>query len=290
MKAARENRGATTVSNGRPAEARANRPDEPAEREALAARLREEIDRRTRAEQALEASRQELQEFVYIASHDLQEPLRKILSFADLLCADCGDVLPENGRAYVERMQDAAQRMTVLLRDLLVFSRVQTRPQPFERLDLNAVVSDVLADLETLLRETGATVDVGPLPTIEADAAQMRQLFHQLIGNALKFHREDAPPRVEVSAEEACGEGAVETCRIVVRDEGIGFDEQYAERIFAPFQRLHGRGVYPGSGMGLPICRRIAERHRGTLGAEGAPGRGATFVVTLPLRQPADPA
>jgi PAS domain S-box-containing protein len=247
-----------------------------------------ELLRRTTAE--LERSNGELEQFAYLASHDLQEPLRKIQAFGDRLTLKHGEHLPEQAVEYLRRMQGSATRMRKLIDDLLAYSRVATRPQPHTEVDLNAVVQDVLGDLEDAISRTGATVDVGPLPTIRADAAQMQQLMLNLLTNALKFHKPTEPPVVTVRAAtlesipgippETPAQMAV---RIEVTDHGIGFDQTYRERIFQVFQRLHGRGSYEGTGIGLAIVRKIVERHGGTVTAESAPGAGATFRVILPM-------
>ncbi|MBI5014947.1 MAG: PAS domain S-box protein [Deltaproteobacteria bacterium] len=237
----------------------------------------------------LARSNQDLEDFAYVASHDLQEPLRKVQAFGDRLKAKHGDALGDQGRDYLERMQNAAQRMQCLIEDLLTFSRVTTKARPFETVDLAQVAREVLSDLEVRIEQTGARVDLGPLPTLEADPLQLRQLLQNLIGNALKFRRPGEAPVVRVSAEsaEASGGPAGEPrlC-LSVEDEGIGFDPKYADRIFGVFQRLHGRGEYEGTGVGLAVCRKIAERHRGSIAAQGRPGQGARFVVTLPVSQP----
>ncbi|MEX1055898.1 MAG: ATP-binding protein, partial [Rhodothermales bacterium] len=247
--------------------------------------LRDEIEERKRAQQTLaranallEYRNRELQDFAYVASHDLQEPLRKILSFSSLLLDEFTDSLGE-GRSYLERIDDAANRMMGLIRDLLAFSRVATQGDPFRKIDLNTVVDVALTDLEVRIAETAGRVDVAQLCVVEADELQMRQLFQNLIGNALKFHREGVPPVISVD----CRLNG-DYCVIEVRDNGIGFDEKYVDRIFAPFQRLHGRGSYAGTGIGLAICRRIVERHDGSISARSRPDEGSTFVVTLPLR------
>jgi light-regulated signal transduction histidine kinase (bacteriophytochrome) len=228
----------------------------------------------------LERNNRELQDFAYVASHDLQEPLRKIQAFGDRLKVQSAAALDEKGLDYLGRMQAAAGRMQTLINDLLTFSRVTTKAQPFARTDLAQVTRDVLADLEVLLEKSGGQVTVGELPVVDADPTQMRQVLQNLIGNALKFHRPDAPPRVQVSA---VIDG--EVCQVVVADNGIGFDEKYLDRIFTPFQRLHGRGVYEGTGIGLAVVRKIVERHGGAVTARSAPGSGANFIVTLPVRQ-----
>ncbi len=228
----------------------------------------------------LEQSNRDLQEFAYIASHDLQEPLRKVLAFGDRLVNKYGDVLDETGRDYLKRMRDASQRMQTLINDLLAFSRVSTRAQPFAMVDLNEVIEEVVSNLENQIDRTQGRVEFSKLPMIEADPTQMYQLLQNLINNGLKFNREDHPPVIKVTAGTSD-----DKCKLTVKDNGIGFDMQYLDRIFKPFQRLHSRQEYEGSGMGLAICRRIVERHSGEITASSAPGKGSTFIITLPVHQ-----
>jgi PAS domain S-box-containing protein len=227
----------------------------------------------------LQESNRELEDFAHVASHDLQEPLRKIQAFGDRLKARYAEVLTGEGVDYLDRMQKAAGRMQALINDLLAFSRVTTKAQPFAPVDLGAIAHEVVHDLEERTHQTGGEVVVGPLPAVDADALQMRQLLQNLVGNGLKFHRPGVPPRVELSGSASDG-----TAEIVVSDNGIGFDEKYAERIFTMFERLHGRASYEGTGIGLAICRKIAHRHGGDIRASSTPGAGARFVVTLPVR------
>jgi signal transduction histidine kinase len=243
----------------------------------------------------LTSANRELQEFASVASHDLQEPLRKIQAFGDRLQIKCGPALDEQGREYLARMQHAAARMSALINDLLTFSRVTTRALPFQRVDLARVAREVVCDLEGRLHQTGGRVELGPLPVLDADLVQMRQLLQNLIGNALKFHKPGEPPLVQVEGDMqpspsdlsiANGVPSGPICRLIVRDNGIGFDEKYLDRIFNVFQRLHGRAEYEGTGMGLAICRKIVERHHGRITARSSPGNGATFLVTLPVSQP----
>jgi signal transduction histidine kinase len=232
----------------------------------------------------LEVSNRELQDFASVASHDLQEPLRKIQAFGSRLVSRLGDRLDPESGDYLARMQSATARMQTLIDDLLALSRISTMPRAVSATRLDDVVRDVLTDLETRIEATGAEVSLSPLPTIQADATHMRQLFQNLLGNALKFVRPGVPPRIRVAAERAgngCGSRA--WC-ISVQDNGIGFDEKYLDRIFTVFQRLQGRAAYEGTGIGLAICRRIVERHGGSITARSTPGEGSTFFVTLPAR------
>jgi PAS domain S-box-containing protein len=244
----------------------------------------------------LQRSNQELQEFAYVASHDLQEPLRKIQAFGNLLQEEYGEAI-NGGKAYLDRMRNAAARMQVLINDLLVFSRVTTKAQPFTSVNLKLVAIEVVDDLEAKIQATHGTVEVGELPTIDADPLQMRQMLQNLISNALKFQRRDIPPVVKIRADmvsigEEPGDLQTETggpekadqlyCRLFVEDNGIGFDEKYLDRIFTVFQRLHGRSDYEGTGIGLAVVRKIVERHGGTITARSTPGQGSTFIVTLP--------
>lgn len=248
------------------------------------ARTQELTEANTSLRQSIEElarSNRELEEFAYVASHDLQEPLRKLRVFSGLLLAQEADNLSDDGRHFLGRLHHAAERMSSLINDLLTYSRVRSRQEPFSPVDLNVVVREVMDDLEETLVESGATLDIGPLPTIEADAAQMRQLLHNLIGNAVKFRRPDVPCTVRVEADTVEQDGEPHH-RIYVRDNGLGFEPRFSDRIFKPFQRLHAQSEYPGTGIGLAVCRRIAERHGAVLTAESRPGDGATFCLTLP--------
>jgi PAS domain S-box-containing protein len=236
----------------------------------------------------LERSNRELQDFATIASHDLQEPLRKIRAFGDRLAEHSAAALDQEGSDYLRRMTNAAGRMQTLIKDLLEYSQVTLRPEPPRPVKLGLVVSEVLSDLEERIRLSKGAVHVGQLPTVLGNPFQMRQLFQNLIANALKFHPEGVAPDVHVAAiarGDLRAKGRTDrepVWEISVRDNGIGFEEKHAERIFAPFQRLHGRQAYEGTGMGLAICRRIAAQHGGTIAAHASPGAGATFVITLP--------
>lgn len=239
----------------------------------------------------LERSNRELQDFAYVASHDLQEPLRKIVVFSERLKERATGKLDPETADYLERMQKAAGRMQSLINELLTFSRVTTKAKPFEPVDLAKVAREVLDDLEGRIEIVKGRVEVGPLPVIDAEALQMRQLLQNLIGNALKFRRPEANPVVKVEAQLFSGrrpQAGPETpeeqlCRLTVSDNGIGFDEKYLDRIFNVFQRLHGWNEYEGTGMGLAIARKIVLFHQGDITAKSKPGMGATFIVTLPV-------
>jgi light-regulated signal transduction histidine kinase (bacteriophytochrome) len=260
--------------------------------------LRAEIEIRQRAEEQahrfaaeLQASNRALEQFASVASHDLQEPLRKIQAFSDRLQSGYRQQLGSQGQDYVDRMSAAAARMRKLIDDLLSYSRVATRGQPFQQVNLRQVAGEVLDDLDERLRQTGGRVEVGELPTLSADPLQMRQLFQNLLSNALKFHRPNVPPVVAVSARleepppDAENGQRGPKWEISFRDNGVGFDQVYAERIFDLFQRLHSRDEYEGTGMGLAICKKIVERHGGTIAAHSSPDAGARFVVSLPAGQ-----
>jgi PAS domain S-box-containing protein len=237
----------------------------------------------------LERSNHELQDFAYVASHDLQEPLRKIVVFGERLKEKKIEDLGPEAKDYLERMQKAAARMQTLINDLLTFSRVTTKARPFTSVNLAEVAADVVNDLEGRIEQVKGRVEiVGTLPVIDAEALQMRQLLQNLIGNALKFRRPEEPPVVKVEAQIISDPGtpARQLCKLMVSDNGIGFDEKYLDRIFNVFQRLHTRNEYEGTGMGLAITKKIALYHSGEITAKSTPGQGATFIVTLPVSHP----
>jgi PAS domain S-box-containing protein len=234
--------------------------------------------------QKLEVSNKELQDFASVAAHDLQEPLRKIQAFADRLRTKTATLLPAEGVDYLERIQSSAGRMQALINDLLSFSQITTKAQPFALVDLNQVMTQVVSDLEIRIETSGGRVEWDSLPTVEADQVQMQQLFMNLVNNALKFHKPGVHPSVQIKSETMNVAGDFSSkYRISVIDDGIGFDEKYLSRIFTIFQRLHGRQEFAGTGIGLAICRKIAERHGGSITATSTPNAGATFVVTLPV-------
>ena len=242
----------------------------------------------------LERSNRELQDFAYVASHDLQEPLRKIVVFGERLQEKAAERLEPETLDYLQRMRKAASRMQTLINDLLAFSRVTTKAQPFTHVNLAQTAREVIEDLEARIEMTKGRVEQGELPTIDADPLQMRQLLQNLLGNALKFRRLDVPPVVKIEAKVFSGvlpQAPADTanqnlCELTVSDNGIGFDEKYLDRIFNVFQRLHTRNEYEGTGMGLAIARKIVLHHGGVITAHSAPGQGATFIATLPVSHP----
>jgi len=249
-------------------------------------RSKTELERRARE---LELINAELEQFAYVASHDLQEPLRKIQAFGSKLVSQYAAVVDERGHDYIMRMQSAASRMQRLIGDLLAFSRVAWRtPLQSTKVDLNAVVNDAIANLSERVDQTGARFEIGKLPTVDANPVQMGQLLQNLIGNSLKYRHPDRAPVICISAHlaDAVKEppgSARRHWEIRIADNGIGFEPQYAEKIFEVFQRLHGRDEYEGTGIGLAICRKIIQKHGGTISACSLPGEGSTFTVTLPV-------
>jgi signal transduction histidine kinase len=227
----------------------------------------------------LKRSNRELQDFAFVASHDLQEPLRKIRAFGDRLQQYYGEKLGDQGNDYIKRMQMASERMSRLINDLLSFSRITTKAKPFLPVSLNKVAEEAVEDLEVAIEEAHATVTIGALPEIDADFFQIKQLFQNLIANAIKFRRPGVPPVITVTADPQRIDD--ENITIRFKDNGIGFDEIFLDRIFLPFQRLHSKSEYSGTGIGLAICRRVAERHGGSLTAISKPDVGSTFIVTL---------
>lgn len=249
----------------------------------------EDITELIRIEEELRASNRQLEEFASIAAHDLSEPLRKIQFFGDRLLKTAAGDLDERGQDYVTRMRQAAERMGQLVDDVLAFSRISRKGQPFQLVDLNEIARGVLSDLEVQVRESGAHIALVGLPEIEAEPTQMRQLLQNLVSNALKFRSQERPTVVTVSSAPP-DDTALGMCTIIIEDNGIGFDPRSKEEIFTVFHRLHGRNQYDGTGMGLAVCRRIVERHHGTIRADSIPGEGATFLVTLPTRQSEEPS
>lgn len=236
----------------------------------------DDITSQIRLEQELRRSNSDLQQFAAVAAHDLQEPLRTIGSFLELFVQRNRAATDDKSVRYMNFIHDAVKRMQTLIDDLLTYSRVQSRAKPFEAVDCNEIVAEALADLKTSIKNSGATIDVSPLPSICADREQLKQVFQNLIGNALKFKREGVPLRVKIAATAESG-----SYRFSVCDNGIGIKDEYSERIFGIFQRLHSRETYPGSGIGLSICKRVVERHNGVISLHSVPGEGSTFSFTI---------
>ncbi len=237
----------------------------------------QERDRELEAQtEELERSNEELEQFAYIASHDLQEPLRMISSYTQLLAKRYKDQLDNDANEFINYAVDGANRMQVLINDLLSYSRVGTKGEDFSHVDLNSVLEAVKANLKGVIEETGAVIKYSKLPTVMADNSQMIQLFQNLIGNAVKFRREGVTPEIEITSKK---EGNL--FRFVVKDNGIGIDKKYLDRIFVIFQRLHTKEEFPGTGIGLAICKKIVERHGGEISVESAEGKGSDFTFTL---------
>lgn len=255
----------------------------------------------------LENTNAELQKFAYVASHDLQEPLRKIMTFASLLEREATKDISGSGKMYLEKIVQSAGRMQRLIDDILQFSSLKASKNDYQLTDLNLIIKQVLSDMEVKIEDTKASIQVDKLPIIEAISSQMGQLFQNLLSNALKFRKETGAPLVQIKssllpAEQLTNYGWTDKAnisgagysynwsreqfvRIEIKDNGIGFDESYAEKIFEIFQRLHTSRVYEGTGIGLAICKKIVDNHRGMIAAEGKPGNGASFTIILPLSQ-----
>ena len=257
-----------------------------AELEKRVAQLQVEVAERQRTEEtltnknlALQRSNAELEQFAYVASHDLQEPLRMITGYTQLLVKRYQGKLDLNADEYINFAVDGAKRMQGLINDLLTYSRVGTRGKAFALADCEIILRNALASLEVAIQESGATVTHDPLPTVLGDEGQLGQLFQNLISNAIKY-RDNKSPEIHVSSKR---EG--KAWLFSVKDNGIGIDPRYAERIFVIFQRLHTRDEYPGTGIGLALCKKIIERHGGSIWVESAPGEGATFYFTIPTTE-----
>jgi signal transduction histidine kinase len=243
----------------------------------------------------LKSINEELERFAYVASHDLQEPLRKITIFADRLSDKFNNVLGEQGQDYLDRMVNASKRMQLLIKNLLAFSRSTSHSEELQETDINALIQGVLSDLEVQIEQKQASFTISQLPKLKVVPSQFRQLFQNLIINSLKFAREDAPPHIHIYfekgraiADEENGHSYAFTdpgnyCTILVRDNGIGFEQQYADQIFTVFKRLHGFDKYEGTGIGLAICKKIVEKHNGSIHATGKPDEGSCFVISLPV-------
>lgn len=247
----------------------------------LNADLEQRVEDRTKEltllNKRLITSNQELQDFAYISSHDLREPLRKITSFVNLLSSSYKNELSPQARQYLEAIDRSTKRMNTLITDLLTYSRVTTKAKPFDRISLAAVMYEVMYDLEIIIESKKASIEIGQLPEIYADPIQMQLLMQNLISNALKYCRPGTAPEIKILCEESKNH-----FKIIVSDNGIGIDNKYLDKIFIMFQRLHGRNEYEGTGIGLAICKKIVERHNGKINVKSELGKGSTFIVSLP--------
>lgn len=229
----------------------------------------------------LEAANKDLDRFAFMASHDLQEPLRKIRTFGDRLVSKYHSILDEDGQRYLERMQNAAQRMQSLIQDILTFSKISVHEKQFVSSDLNTILQDVVAELDIQIKEKDFHVEMETLPVLDVNPGLIRPLFHNLISNAIKYSRSGVKPYVKVRSEH--GEGDKKYCRIYFEDNGVGFDQKYAEHIFRMFTRLHQRNEVEGTGIGLALCKKIVEEHNGYISARSRENEGSVFIVSLPV-------
>jgi PAS domain S-box-containing protein len=228
----------------------------------------------------LNRSNYELEQFAHLASHDLQEPLRKLFFYSDALKQKYGNIVDESGQAMLNNMTSAASRMKELISDLLNYSQLQQQKLQFEMVDLNQIMQEIVRDLDLHIKEKNAVLEIAELPVITGNSMRLRQLFSNLISNSLKYSRKEVPPRIQIALTSANGKVVIS-----VKDNGIGFEEQYKEKIFELFERLHTRDKFPGTGIGLSICKRITELHQGTISAQSEPNEYSIFEVTLPLTQ-----
>jgi light-regulated signal transduction histidine kinase (bacteriophytochrome) len=244
----------------------------------------------------LESANRDLDRFAFMASHDLQEPLRKIRTFSDLLSTKYKSSLDSDANTYIQRIQNAAARMQALIKDILAFSKLTGEKDNFEFTDLNILLNEALGDLEVSIQEKKAHVSLAmPLPALEVSPGLIRPLFYNLISNALKYSKKDVAPLVNIRYELSPNEtgqqkeSAIKYCRIIIEDNGIGFDQVYAEQVFEMFRRLHVNSEFEGTGIGLALCKKIVEKHHGFISAQSKINEGTTFIVSLPIYQPAKP-
>lgn len=254
---------------------------------ALNHQLLQSIDR-------LEAANKDLDRFAFMASHDLQEPLRKIRMFSDLLYSKCEEFFNEEAKSFVTRIQNSAERMQALIKDILMFSKISVEKNSFEITDLNVLINEVISEMEPAIKEKNAHITVEHLPSLNVYPRLIRPLFQNLLGNAIKYSKKDIKPQirifselnqgVKINGEEAAP--AINYYRIFVQDNGIGFEQKFSEQIFEMFQRLHTSSEFEGTGIGLALCKKIVEEHGGFISAISKPGDGSTFIVSLPINAP----
>jgi signal transduction histidine kinase len=244
---------------------------------------------------SLESANKDLDRFAFMASHDLQEPLRKIRTFSDRLFVKYKDALDDDGKANLHRIQKAAERMQNLITDILTFSKISSEKVEFSDCDLNKIVAEVLSEMDEEIKAKNGAIDVGILPVLHVNPGLIKPLFQNLIGNALKYSRKDVSPVVTIKADAGLktapktGEFSRTYCRIFVEDNGIGFDQRYAEEIFGMFKRLHRNSEFEGTGIGLALCKKIVEQHNGYISARSKVGEGSTFIVSLPMQHQPEP-
>lgn len=241
---------------------------------------------------SLEQANKDLDRFAFMASHDLQEPLRKIRMFSDRLALKYNDVMDEDGRTNIQRIHKAAERMQNLITDILTFSKISVDTPSFVNCDMNALINEVLVDLDEEIKGKSGKVVVEKLPALSVNPSLMKPLFHNLIGNALKYSKKDTHPVVRITSETSAqmnGKSYVavnpQYCRIYIQDNGIGFDQKYAEEIFGMFKRLHHNSEFQGTGIGLALCKKIVEQHKGYISARSKVNEGSTFIISLPVQR-----
>src|SRR5688500_1180677 len=238
----------------------------------------------------LEIANKDLDRFAFMASHDLQEPLRKILTFSERLSSKYSDQLDDEGKRYISRIQAATERLQVLIKDIMTFAKISIEKSAFEVSDLNSLVQEVISEMESTVQEKSANISVDPLPSLYINPTLMRPLFYNLIHNALKYSKANVTPSIRIYSEydmAAAGNNPGENkkyCRIFIEDNGIGFDQKYAEQIFEMFKRLHHHDEYEGTGIGLAFCKKIVEQHEGFISAKSTIDKGSTFIIALPIR------
>lgn len=242
----------------------------------------------------LESANRDLDRFAFMASHDLQEPLRKMLMFSDRLTIKYHETLDDEGNMYLRRIQMAGERMQALIKDILLFSKTSIEPPKFTGCDLNEILDEVIAEMETVIQEKNAVVEYDLLPVLTVNPVLMRPLFHNLVSNALKYSKKDLAPVVKIYTEfseprsDNNGDGTHAYCRIYIEDNGIGFEQKYSEHIFGMFKRLHLNSEFEGTGIGLALCKKIVEEHSGYITAKSKVGEGSVFIISLPVNQPAE--
>jgi hypothetical protein len=240
---------------------------------------------------SLEQANKDLDRFAFMASHDLQEPLRKIRMFSDRLALKYNDMMDDDGRTNIQRIHKAAERMQNLITDILTFSKISVDAPSFVNCDMNAILEEVLIDLDEEVKEKNGKITIEKLPVLSVNPSLIKPLFHNLIGNALKYSKRDTTPVVNITSEISphlngkASSVSVKYCRIFIQDNGIGFDQKYAEEIFGMFKRLHHNSEFQGTGIGLALCKKIVEQHKGYISARSKINEGSTFIVSLPLQQ-----